>query len=155
MKITIDLVPILIADDDPEDRMLLQEALLECRLGNPLYFVEDGEQLLDFLKNRGRFSAPEAAPRPGLVLLDLNMPKVDGLEALEAMRADPELRHLPVVVLTTSNAHTDVRSCYELGVNSFITKPVTFDGLVEAVKVMGRYWFEVVELPSKDEGGRG
>ncbi len=152
MKVLVELVPILIADDDPEDRMLMQDALRECRLRNPLYFVEDGEQLLDFLKHRGQFADPETSPRPGLVLLDLNMPKVDGIEALETIRADPDLRTMPVVVLTTSNATTDVHSCYALGVNSFITKPVTFEGLVEAVKVLGRYWFEVVELPLPDGG---
>ena len=150
MKHTVHAIPILIADDDPEDSGMARDALQASRLGNPLYFVQDGEELLDFLRNRGRYADPIVAPRPGLILLDLNMPKMGGLEALTEIKADPDLCMIPVVILTTSNAMTDVARSYALGVNSFITKPVTFDGLVESMKVLGRYWFDVVELPTEE-----
>ena len=139
----------LMADDDADDRLLAKDALTECRLANDLYFVENGEELLDYLKRRGKFTQMTDSPRPGLILLDLNMPKKDGREALKEIKADPELRKTPVVVLTTSKADTDIGSIYELGANSFISKPVSFDSLVEVMKVLGRYWFEIVELPVK------
>jgi CheY-like chemotaxis protein len=137
------------ADDDADDRLLAKDALTECRLANDLYFVEDGEELLEYLQRRGKYTALADAPRPGLILLDLNMPKKDGREALKEIRADPELRKIPVVVLTTSKADTDIGRIYELGANSFISKPVSFDALVEVMKILGRYWFEIVELPLK------
>jgi CheY-like chemotaxis protein len=140
-------ITILLADDDADDRMLAQEALQESRLANDLHIVEDGEQLLDYLYRRGKF-ADSDAPRPGLILLDLNMPRKDGREALREIKADPNLRSIPIVVLTTSKAEEDIYRTYDLGVNSFITKPVTFDGLVQVMKVLGRYWFEIVELPN-------
>jgi CheY-like chemotaxis protein len=139
---------ILIADDDPEDRMLAKDALDESRLSNELKFVEDGEELLDYLFHRGKYSDKEANPTPGLILLDLNMPKKDGREALHEIKKDPALKHIPVVVLTTSQAEEDILRSYNMGVNSFITKPVKFDSLVEIMKVLGKYWFEIVELPS-------
>lgn len=145
------LVPILMADDDEEDRLLAREALEECRLRNPVYFVEDGEQLLDFLNRRGRYSDPGAAPRPGLILLDLKMPRMNGFEALEAIKADTDLRTIPVVVMTTSSAEEDIVRSYRLGVSGYVTKPVSFEGLVEAVRTLGRYWFEIVDLP-RDRG---
>jgi CheY-like chemotaxis protein len=135
------------ADDDPEDRLLTQEAFEEVNLVNHLYFVEDGEELLDFLKRRGQFTAPDSAPRPGLILLDLNMPRMDGREALAEIRADPALQRIPIVVLTTSKSEEDILRTYELGVNSFITKPVTFEGLVDIVNTLTKYWFEIVALP--------
>jgi CheY-like chemotaxis protein len=141
-------ITILLADDDPEDRRLTQDAFAESRLANDLRFVEDGQELLDYLRRDGRFGEDGAAPRPGLILLDLNMPKVDGREALEAIKADPTLRSIPIVVLTTSKSEEDVFRSYDLGVNSFITKPVSFKGLVEVVRVLGHYWFEIVELPA-------
>lgn len=144
---------ILMADDDPDDRLLAADALRESRVADDLRFVEDGEQLLDYLRRRGRWAPPAEAPRPGLVLLDLNMPRMDGREALAEIKADPALRRIPVVVLTTSRAEADVLRSYDLGANSFITKPVTFTGLVEAMRVLGRYWVEIVELPA--EGGEG
>ncbi len=111
------------------------------------------EQLLDYLNRRGRWANPADAPRPGVVLLDLNMPRMDGREALAAIKADPALRRIPIVVLTTSRAEADVLRSYDLGANSFITKPVTFGGLVEAMRVLGRYWIEIVELPPEGEEG--
>jgi CheY-like chemotaxis protein len=137
------------ADDDADDRLLAKDALNECHLANDLHFVENGEELLDYLYRRNRFSQMSDSPRPGLILLDLNMPKKDGREALKEIKADPELRKIPVVVLTTSRADTDIGRIYDLGANSFISKPVSFDSLVEVMKVLGRYWFEVVELPVK------
>jgi CheY-like chemotaxis protein len=139
---------ILLAEDDPDDRILLQDALTEGRLANALRCVEDGEELLDYLHHRGKYSGADAAPRPGLILLDLNMPRKDGREALREIKADPALRQIPVVVLTTSQAEEDVFRSYDLGANSFVTKPVTFQSLVDLMKTLGRYWLEIVELPA-------
>lgn len=138
---------ILMADDDADDRMLTKDALAESRVLNDLRFVEDGEELLDYLKGRGAYTDKEQAPRPGLILLDLNMPKKDGREALKEIKADPDLRRIPIVVMTTSKAEEDVYRSYDLGASSFITKPVTFDRLVELMRTMGQYWVEFVELP--------
>lgn len=140
-------ITILLADDDADDRVLARDALAESRLANDLRYVVDGEDLMDYLRKRGRYASPEAAPRPGLILLDLNMPRKDGREALREIKSDPSLRHIPIVVLTTSKTEEDIYRSYDLGVNSFITKPVTFDGLVNVMKTLGRYWFEIVELP--------
>lgn len=140
-------ITILLADDDADDRMLAKDALKESRLANDLRFVENGEELLDYLHRRGRYADPAASPTPGLILLDLNMPRKDGREALKEIKSDPALRHIPVVVLTTSKAEEDIYRTYDLGVNSFITKPVTFDGLVSVMRTLGSYWFEIVELP--------
>lgn len=139
-------ITILIADDDPEDRMLAAEALKESRLANDIHFVEDGEELIDYLLYRGRFTNPDDAPRPGVILLDLNMPRKDGREALREIKENSELRRIPVIVLTTSKAEIDIYRSYDLGVNSFIVKPVTFDSLVEVMQVLGKYWFEIVEI---------
>ncbi|MFB3131700.1 MAG: response regulator [Rhodothermales bacterium] len=138
---------VLVADDDPEDRMLIEDAFEESRLANPLAFVVDGEDLLDYLHRRNGYSDPSSSPRPGLILLDLNMPRKDGREALKEIKSDPDLRQIPIVVMTTSRAEEDILRTYDLGVNSFITKPVTFEGLVEVDKMLGRYWFQIVELP--------
>jgi CheY-like chemotaxis protein len=140
-------VTILVADDDPDDRLMLQDALAENRLANDLRFVENGEELIAYLTRQGKYQNLESSPRPGLILLDLNMPKKDGREALKEIKGHPELRGIPVVVLTTSKAEEDIYRTYNLGVNSFITKPVTFDSLVSITKDLGRYWFEIVELP--------
>jgi CheY-like chemotaxis protein len=140
-------IVILMADDDADDRMLTKEALEESRVLNELRFVEDGEELMDYLHRRGRFTDPADSPRPGLILLDLNMPKKDGREALKEIKADPNLRRIPVVVMTTSRAEEDIFRSYDFGASSFITKPVTFDRLVELMRTLGEYWVEFVELP--------
>jgi CheY-like chemotaxis protein len=140
-------ITILLADDDADDRMMAGDALEESRLANDLRYVEDGEELLDYLHRRGKFARPEDSPRPGLILLDLNMPRKDGREALKEIKADRELRMIPIVVLTTSKAEEDIYRTYDLGVNSFITKPVMFESLVNVMKALGKYWFEIVELP--------
>ena len=140
-------ITILLADDDADDRMMASDALEESRLANDLRCVEDGEELMDYLHRRGKYAPPNDAPRPGLILLDLNMPRKDGREALKEIKAQPELRTIPVVVLTTSKAEEDIYRTYDLGVNSFITKPVNFESLVALMKTLGKYWFEIVELP--------
>lgn len=140
-------ITILMADDDSDDRMLVKEAFEESRLNNDIHFVEDGEQLLDYLFRRGKFAHLKGEPYPGLILLDLNMPKKDGREALAEIKAHADLRRIPIVVLTTSRAEEDILRTYDLGANSFITKPVTFESLVHVVQVLGNYWVEIVELP--------
>ncbi|ACY49287.1 response regulator [Rhodothermus marinus] len=144
-------VVILLADDDPDDRLLTIRALKRSRLRNEIYTVEDGEELMDYLHRRGPYADPQRSPRPGLILLDLNMPRKDGREALQEIKSDPVLRRIPVVVLTTSNAEADILRSYDLGVNAFITKPVTFEELARALQVLGDFWFEIVRLPSVDE----
>lgn len=145
-------ITILMADDDEEDCALTKDALGDARLINEMRFVHDGEELLDYLNRRGSFAGKGAAPRPGVILLDLNMPKKDGREALEEIKADPDLRHIPICVLTTSAAEEDIFRSYDLGANSFITKPVTFAGLVEVLQAWSRYWFEIVEIPEDGSG---
>ncbi|WP_414542682.1 response regulator [Nostoc sp. CCY0012] len=142
------------ADDDEDDSMLVREALAESELPMDLYFVSNGEELLDYLYNRGKYAHKNQAPRPGLILLDLNMPKKNGLEVLKDIKQDPSLRHIPVVVLTTSESKEDIYHTYDLGANSFIVKPVTFASLVEVMKNIGKYWFEIVQLPLEAVGGR-
>lgn len=137
---------ILMADDDPDDRQLAADALTEARLANPLVFVEDGEELLEYLHATGRY-ADQPPTRPAVILLDLNMPRMDGREALEQIKADPSLRKIPVVVLTTSAEEEDIVGSYDLGVAGYVTKPVTFLELVEVMRGIGDYWFEIVRLP--------
>jgi len=142
-------ITILVAEDDEDDRLLMQEALEENRLANDLHFVVDGEDLMDYLLRRGKYRDPKSAPRPSLILLDLNMPRKDGREALKEIKADPNLRKIPIVVLTTSKAEEDILRTYDLGVSSFIAKPVVFDSMVQIMKMIGTYWFEIVELPDR------
>ncbi|NIA30278.1 MAG: response regulator [Actinobacteria bacterium] len=142
---------ILYADDDEDDRLLVKDALTESKLDNKMRFVEDGEELMDYLHHKGKYTDVNEYPLPGLILLDLNMPRKDGREALQEIKKDPALRRIPVVVLTTSKVEEDILRTYDLGVNSFITKPVTFDSLVDIMKTLARYWFEVVELPKAEE----
>jgi CheY-like chemotaxis protein len=148
-------ITILVADDDAEDRQLAHRALQAARLANDVRFVVDGEELMDYLQQRGRYAVVGSAPRPGVILLDLRMPKKDGFACLREIRENAELRRVPVVVLTTSRAEEDVYRSYDLGVNSFIAKPVSFAGLVDAMQALGRYWFEIVELPTDVDGLRG
>ena len=140
-------VVILLADDDADDRRLTREAFEEAKLANELRFVEDGAELLDYLFRKGKYADPASSPRPGILLLDLNMPKVDGREALERIKADPEMRRLRVVILTTSKAEEDILRTYDLSAASYITKPVTFEALVDVIRTLGKYWLEIVELP--------
>lgn len=140
-------ITILMADDDSDDRILTKEALEEGRLINEIRFVENGEELLEYLRKEGKFSPPAEAPRPGLILLDLNMPRKDGRTVLKEIKTDPALRTIPVVVLTTSKADEDIYKSYDLGVNSYIVKPVTFEALVDILQTLEKYWFEIVELP--------
>ena len=141
-------ITILMADDDEDDRLLTQDALAESRVLNELHFVEDGVELLEYLERKGKFEDKTVSPRPGLILLDLNMPRMDGREALEAIKGNPNLKGIPVVILTTSKQEEDMVKGYNLGATSYITKPVTFDGLVDLMKTLGKYWVEFVELPT-------
>ncbi len=141
---------ILMADDDADDRLLAQDAFTECQIRGQLRFVENGEDLLAYLQKDGKYQVPESAPAPNLILLDLNMPKKDGREALREIKSNPDLRKIPVVVFTTSKADSDIARIYDLGANSFITKPVSFDSLVKMMSILGHYWCEVVELPAKN-----
>lgn len=138
---------ILMADDDADDRLLAEEAMVESRVLNELHFVENGVELLSYLRGEGKYSNRENYPLPGLVLLDLNMPKMDGREALAELKNDPVLKRIPVVILTTSKAEEDMLKGYDLGAASYIAKPVTFDVLVELMRTLGKYWVEFVELP--------
>ncbi|HZQ45425.1 MAG TPA: response regulator [Verrucomicrobiae bacterium] len=140
---------ILMAEDDSDDRLLAQDALLESGLATEVHFVEDGVELMDYLTRKNKFTQLANTPRPGLIILDLNMPKKDGREALREIRANPELRKIPVVVFTTSTADSDIARVYDLGANSFISKPVAFNSLVGVMKAIGQYWFHVVVLPVK------
>lgn len=141
-------ITILMADDDPDDQLLVQDAFEEVHLNNQFAFVSDGIELMDYLHRRGDYADLAGTPLPGLVLLDLNMPKKDGREALREIKEDPVLRTIPVVILTTSSAEEDILRTYDLGANSFIVKPVTFDKLVEIIRKVTNYWFEIVRQPS-------
>jgi CheY-like chemotaxis protein len=127
--------------------MLMKRALQESALFKGLYIVKDGEELLDYLHHRRQYSDRAIAPRPDLILLDLYLPKLNGIDALQAIKADPDLRRIPIVILTSSKSEVDIRRSYELGASSYLTKPMTFELLVEAVNTLGEYWFDIVELP--------
>ena len=139
------------AEDDPDDRQLTQRALAVARIANDFRMVKDGVELMDYLFRRGSFKDPADSPRPGLILLDLNMPRKDGLQCLREIRQDVSLRRIPVVVLTTSQSDEDLYRSYDIGANSYIRKPVSFQSLVEIVRVLGQYWFEIVDLPQLPE----
>lgn len=140
-------ISILMADDDADDRQMTREAFEQCHVANELHFVEDGKELLDYLHRRDKFAHLAGTPRPGLILLDLNMPKMDGREALREIKSDPRFKNIRIIVMTTSKADEDIVRAYQLGAESFITKPVTFPALVDVISTMGRYWLEIVELP--------
>jgi CheY-like chemotaxis protein len=148
-------ITILMADDDADDRQMTREAFDASRLANDLRFVEDGAELMDYLCRRNRYVDPATSPRPGLILLDLNMPKKDGRQALTEIKADPTLRNIRVVVMTTSKAEEDILRTYDLGASSYVTKPVTFAALVDVITTLGRYWLEIVELPNGEVRGNG
>jgi CheY-like chemotaxis protein len=148
-------ITIVMADDDPDDRKLTADAFAEARLNNPLLFVEDGEELLALLRRRHGSESPRGGSNGTLVLLDLNMPRKDGREALAEMKADPTLRHIPVVVLTTSKAEEDVLRSYQIGASSYIVKPVTFSALTDVVRAIGQYWFELVAIPPEADIRQG
>jgi two-component system response regulator len=140
-------IRIVVADDDPDDRMMINDAFEEAKLGNPVDFVQDGVELLEYLRREGAYTHMRNQPFPGFILLDLNMPRKDGRTALKEIKESADLNRIPIVILTTSKAEEDIIKTYNLGVNSFICKPVSFDGLVEIVKTVGRYWIEIVALP--------
>ncbi|RHX88793.1 response regulator [Leptospira stimsonii] len=140
-------IHILVAEDDPDDRLLMTEGFRENNLINPLHFVKDGEELIDFLKNQGEYSDILKYPRPGFILLDLNMPRMDGREVLRTIKSMPEFKKIPVIVLTTSREEEDMLQTYDLGANSFIRKPVEFSAFMETIRALGEYWLEIVELP--------
>ncbi len=143
-------IGVLVAEDDPDDRLMIKEAFDENCVSNPLTFVKDGEELMDYLHRRGAYADLRNEPFPGIILLDLNMPKKDGHVALQEIKAHRSLQKIPVVVLTTSRSDEDIVRSYGLGVSSFITKPVTFDGLCTVIRALGHYWFEIVALPKSD-----
>lgn len=146
-----DQLSIVIADDDADDRLLIEDAFQECDLSNQRDYVEDGVELLQYLRAEEKWAHRNAYDLPSIILLDLNMPRMDGRTALAQLKADPILKRIPVVVLTTSNAEEDIARIYDLGVNSFITKPVTFAGLLDAVRALNDYWLKSVQLPSQFE----
>ncbi len=141
------VISILIADDDDDDVMLIRKALKEYRFLNEVYRVKDGEELMDYLLRRGEFCDPDQYPLPNLILLDLNMPRKDGREALKEIKSDPDLHQIPITILTTSKADEDIIRSYDLGVNSFVTKPVELKEFMEVIRNVGTYWLEIVQLP--------
>ena len=143
-------VTILVADDDADDRQLVAEAFEEAKIRTDLRFVEDGVELLEYLQRRGKYAEPDSSPRPGLILLDLNMPRMDGREALGLIKGDRNLRSIRVIIMTTSKAEQDIVESYDLMASSYITKPVRFESLVDVVKTIGKYWLEIVELPPNE-----
>lgn len=142
----------VIADDDPDDRMMIREALTEGRVGNELHEVIDGTDLLAYLRREGKYGNLGDTPCPALVLLDLNMPRMDGREALREMKSDPRLRAIPVVVLTTSQSEDDIAVSYDAGASSYVTKPVGFAALVDLMQVIGKYWVDIAEVPAPGTG---
>ncbi len=144
------VVRVLLVEDDLEDIEITRRAFKEGRIANPLDVVRDGEEAMEFLRHTGRHADASKAPRPGLILLDLKMPRLDGREVLKLIKRDPELRRIPVVVLTTSSEEADVLECYDNGANTYITKPVEFDNFLQAVITLGQYWLLIAEIP--DDG---
>ncbi|MBU2489144.1 MAG: response regulator [Proteobacteria bacterium] len=148
-----DPITILMADDDPDDQILVRDAFAVNRLAHNLQFVDSGQDLMDYLDHQGRFPNPALSPRPDIILLDLNMPGMDGREALDAIKSDPRFRTIPIVVLTTSSEEKDIRSMYDLGANSYIVKPMGFEALVRAIASLGSYWLDIVRLPLHSADG--
>jgi CheY-like chemotaxis protein len=142
--------PILLIEDSPEDFETTERAFRRSGLKNPIYRCADGDEALDFLYRRGRYLDSDTAPRPGVILLDLNLPGTDGREVLAEIKRDSQLKQIPVIVLTTSKDERDVEACYRCGANSYIQKPVDLDGFMQAIERLNDYWFEVVILPRND-----
>jgi CheY-like chemotaxis protein len=137
---------VLVADDDEDDRGLIRKAWNKSRLANDIRFVEDGHELTEYLNHAGKYADPASAPRPGVILLDLNMSRKDGREVLRDIKANPGLRHIPVIILTGSRADEDISSSYDLGANSYITKPASSKAMADVLHVLGKYWIEIVDL---------
>lgn len=148
MSTPVQPITILVADDDPDDQLMIKEAFEDNRLANVIDFVSDGVELMDYLNQRGEYADRKGQPLPGMILLDLNMPRKDGREAIAEIKADPALRRTPIVVLTTSSAEADILRTYDLGVASFISKPVSFLGLIDAMEKLTNYWVQIVTLPT-------
>ena len=140
-------IPILLVEDDEDDVHLTQRAFEKGHILNKLFVTNDGEEAMEFLEQRGRYNNPDDAPEPGVIMLDLNMPKMDGYEVLNRIKSDNKLKHIPVVVLTTSDQTDDVQKCYDIGANTFITKPVEFNNFLEAIVTTGKYWLSIAKLP--------
>ncbi len=141
------IVPVLLVEDDLEDIEIAERAFKKGRIANPFYTVRDGEEAMEFLRQEGRYSGPVDAPRPGLILLDLNLPRLDGREVLRLIKTDPDLHRIPVVVLTTSSEEADVLGCYDDGANTYVTKPVEFEKFLQAVVTIGEYWLCIAVIP--------
>jgi CheY-like chemotaxis protein len=148
-KRTVRSAIVLLVDDDPGDQELTRRALQEDAMKIDLHVANNGEEAMDYLLHCGEWSDPALSPRPDLVLLDLNMPRVDGRQVLERMRAHEKLKSIPVVVLTTSQQETDIVRSYDLGCNSFIVKPVGMEAFLKTIRELGSYWLELVTLPSE------
>jgi CheY-like chemotaxis protein len=144
---------ILLVEDDPDDIYLISEAIDECQLEAQIFIVQDGEELVDFLRHQGKFTAVEKYPQPDLILLDLNMPRKDGREALREIKEDSALRSIPVVILTTSKSGKDLENMYALGASGFVTKPASFSELRETIEKIGSYWLSTVQLRDESESG--
>ena len=147
-KDTGELVPVLLVEDDEDDVAITRRAFKKGRIANPLYVTRDGEEAIEFLRRQGRYENADL-PQPGLILLDLNMPRLDGREVLKIIKSDPDLKAIPVVVLTTSSEEADVLHCYEDGANTYITKPVDFSNFLSAVVTLGEYWLCLAQIPGK------
>ena len=147
MADTPSAITIHMCDDDPDDQLLITDALLEARLANPIDFTSNGRELLQYLNREGKYEELKDKPLPGLILLDLNMPIMDGREVLQILKNDDKFKSIPIVILTTSKAEEDVARSYDMGVNSFVIKPVSFENLVEMIQSLTEYWFHVVHLP--------
>ena len=142
--------PILIVEDNDYDYRQTLRAFEESRLANPVYRCVDGDDDLDYLHRRGEYTDPVISPRPGLILLDLKLPGTDGSEVLQEVKSNPKLQTIPVIVLTTSQDERDIEECYRAGANSYVCKPVTFEGYVDAIRRLEEYWFHIVILPERE-----
>jgi CheY-like chemotaxis protein len=145
--------PILLVEDSPEDVETTRRAFRRSGLRNPVFHCSTGDEALDYLFRRGAYADPASSPRPGVVLLDLNLPGTDGREVLEEIKGDEDLKQIPVVILTTSSDDRDISACYRAGANSYIQKPVDVDGFMQAIERLNGYWFEVVILPREGSTG--